>query len=159
MMWMRRPQSSVVNSSWNWQLYCCCTVFLRERSRFSLNSTAQKMAHWICYILVWPQSISNLMHKIVYLFIYSTFINILRMYRAVRCSSSGGLIVSMQHLISSLCIQMSCLKLHYNNFRHLTCLQSDDIRCCIDTIRPPEDEQRTARNMRRILINVLYINK
>ena len=29
--------------------------------------------------------------------------------------------------------------LHYNNFRQLTCLQSDDIRCCIDTIRLPED--------------------
>jgi hypothetical protein len=38
-------------------------------------------------------------------------------------------------------------KLHYNNFRQLTCLQSDDIRGYIDTIRPPEDEQRTARNM------------
>jgi len=50
-------------------------------------------------------------------------------------------------------------KLHYNNFRQLTCLQSDDTRCCIDTIRHPEDEQRTARNMERILINVLYINK
>jgi hypothetical protein len=50
-------------------------------------------------------------------------------------------------------------KLHYNNFRQLTCLQSDDIRCCINTIRPPEDEQRTARNMGRILIDVLHINK
>ena len=26
------------------------------------------------------------------------------MFRAVRCSSSGGLIVSMQHLISTLCV-------------------------------------------------------
>jgi len=25
--------------------------------------------------------------------------------------------------------------------------ESDDIRCCIDTITPPEDEQRTAQNM------------
>jgi len=25
--------------------------------------------------------------------------------------------------------------------------ESDDIRCCIDTIKPPEDEQRTALNM------------
>ena len=25
--------------------------------------------------------------------------------------------------------------------------------------RPPEDEQRNARNMYRILINVLYVNK
>jgi len=32
---------------------------------------------------------------------YNTFITILYMFRAVRCSSSGGLIVSMQHFISS----------------------------------------------------------
>jgi len=94
----------------------------------------------------------------IYLFIYNTFIKILYMFRAVRCSSSGGLIVSMQHLISSLCKQVCCLKLlwcnllqcsklHHSNFRQHTCLQSDNIRCCIDTIRPPEDEQRTARNM------------
>jgi len=37
-----------------------------------------------------------------YLFIYNTFIKILYMFRALRCSSSGGLTVSMQHLISSL---------------------------------------------------------
>jgi len=42
------------------------------------------------------------MHKILYLFIYNTFIKILYMFRAVRCSSSGGLTVSMQHLVSSL---------------------------------------------------------
>jgi len=37
------------------------------------------------------------------LFTYNTFIEILNMFQAVRCSSSGGLIVYMQHLISSLC--------------------------------------------------------
>jgi len=44
------------------------------------------------------------MHKILYLFIYNTFIKIFYMFRAVRCSSSGGLIVSIQHLISSLSV-------------------------------------------------------
>jgi len=44
------------------------------------------------------------MHKIIYLFIYNTFIKMLYMFRAVRCSSSGGLIVSMRHLISSLSV-------------------------------------------------------
>jgi len=43
------------------------------------------------------------MHKIIYLFISNIFIKILYMFQAVRCSSSGGLIVSMQHLISSFC--------------------------------------------------------
>jgi hypothetical protein len=49
-------------------------------------------------------AIFNLMHRFLYLFIYNTFIKILYMFRAVRCSSSGGLIVSMQHLISSLSV-------------------------------------------------------
>jgi len=44
------------------------------------------------------------MYKIFYLFIYNTFIKILYMFRAVRCSSSGGLIVSIQHLVLSLCV-------------------------------------------------------
>jgi len=57
------------------------------------------------------------MHKILGLFIYNTFIKILYMFR---CSSSGGLILSMQHLVSSL---------------------------SVGTIKPREDEQRTARNM------------
>ena len=35
---------------------------------------------------------------------YNTFIKIFYTFRAVRCSSSGGLIVSMQHLISSLSV-------------------------------------------------------
>jgi hypothetical protein len=39
--------------------------------------------------------------RILYLFIYNTFIKILYMFQAVRCSSSGGLIVSMQHMVSS----------------------------------------------------------
>jgi hypothetical protein len=44
------------------------------------------------------------MHKILYLFIYDTFIEIIYMFRAVRCTSSGGLNVSMQHLVSSLSV-------------------------------------------------------
>jgi len=34
-----------------------------------------------------------------------------------------------------------------NRFTGQSPAESDDIRCCIDTIRPPEDEQRTARKM------------
>jgi hypothetical protein len=78
--------------------------------------------------------ISNLMHKILYLFTYNKLIKILYMFRAVHCLSSGGLIVSMVHLISSF-------------FKQVSCQQSDDTRCCIDTIRLPEDELHTARNM------------
>jgi len=60
----------------------------------------------------------------------NTFITILYMYifRAISYSSSGGQIVLIQHLVSSLSV-------------------SDDTRCCIDTVWPPEDEQDIARNM------------
>ena len=32
---------------------------------------------------------------------------------------------------------------------------SDDTRCCTNTIRPPEDEHNSARNTCRNIINVL----
>jgi hypothetical protein len=60
--------------------------------------------------------------------ILNTFITILCMFRAISCSSSGGQIVLTQHLVSSLSL-------------------SDDTRCCINTIWPPEDEKDIARNM------------
>jgi hypothetical protein len=75
------------------------------------------------------------------------------MFRAVRCSSSGGLIVSMQHLILSLSVG-DCLvhRLRKNLFflnrrTGQSPTESDDIRCCINTRRLPEDKQRTARNI------------
>jgi len=66
------------------------------------------------------------------------------MFRAVRCLSSGGLIVSMQHLISSLSVGDCPVRRLLRKNESPT--ESDDIRCCIDSIRPPEDEQRTAQN-------------
>jgi len=60
---------------------------------------------------------------------------ILYMFRAVRCTSSGSLIVSMQHLVSSLSVG-DC---------HLQRVTIPDV--CIDTIILPEDVQRTARKM------------
>ena len=104
--------------------------------------------------------------------IFNTFITILYMYmfRAISCSSSGGQIVLIQNLVSSLWKQVSflklllynllnCSKLYYSNFRQLICFQSDDPRCCMNTIWPPEDEQDIARNIYiyRIVINVLKI--
>jgi len=68
----------------------------------------------------------------------NTFITILYMFRAISCLLSGGQIVLTQLLVSSL-------------------TDSDDTRCCINIIWPPEDEQGFARNMHmyRIVINVL----
>jgi len=65
------------------------------------------------------------------------------MFRATRCSSSGGPNVSPQPLVSSL-------------YRHLHTVQlfieGDDTRGCGDTIGPPEDEQRAARNMLKSVV-------
>jgi hypothetical protein len=58
--------------------------------------------HWLTVHRSINLAICNLIYKIIYLFIYNTFIKILYMFRAVRFSSPGGQIVSMQHLILSL---------------------------------------------------------
>ena len=81
------------------------------------------------------------------------------MFRAVPCSSSGGQIVLLQPLVSSLfangrtvcrlgadCSPLSTGIL-YGPFT-----KSDDTRGCNNTICPTEDEQGTARNMLRIIM-------
>jgi len=77
--------------------------------------------------------------------IFNTFITVFHMYmsRAWSCSSSGGEIVLIQHLVSSLSVSDHPV---HSTGRSLT--ESDDTRCCINTIWPPEDEQDTctARN-------------
>ena len=82
------------------------------------------------------------------------------MFRAVPCSSSGGQIVLLQPLVSSLCANGrtlcrlradsadSALNLHTVR----PCTESDDTRGCNNTICPPEDEQGTARNTLRIIM-------
>jgi prenyltransferase beta subunit len=59
----------------------------------------------------------------------NTFITILYMcmFRAIYCSSSGGQIILIQHLLSSLSV--SDRPVHR---RSLT--ESDDTRCCVNTI-------------------------
>ena len=81
------------------------------------------------------------------------------MFRAARCSSSGGQIVSPQPLVSSPSVNSrtvcrwrdeSALQLHTVRLF----VKSDDTstRGCGDTIGPPEDEQRAARNMMRSVV-------
>jgi len=64
--------------------------------------------------------------------VFNTFITVLYIYmfRAISCSSSGGQIVFIQHLVSSLSI--SDRSVHLCTERSLT--ESDDTRCCINTI-------------------------
>ena len=64
------------------------------------------------------------MHNSFNLQQYIFYTTLLNMFRAARCSSSGGTIV-----------------------RLLT--EGDDTRGCGDTVDPPDDEQRAARNMLR----------
>jgi hypothetical protein len=68
----------------------------------------------------WPTWCTNFFNK---------FITILYMYmfRAITCSSSGGQIVLIQHLVSSL--SLSDRSVHGV---HRTVTESDDTRCCIN---------------------------
>ena len=70
------------------------------------------------------------------------------MFRAARCSSSGGPIVSPQPLVSSPSVSSRTVNPH--TVRLLT--EGDDTRGCGETIGPPDDEQRAARNMLRSVV-------
>jgi len=58
------------------------------------------------------------------------------MFRAVPCSSSGGQIILLQPLVSSLSVNSRTI------YRHTVRLftEGDDTRGCNNTIFPPEDE-------------------
>ena len=79
------------------------------------------------------------------------------MFRAVPCSSSGGQIVLLQPLVSSVSVngravcrlRADCSSLSTGI---LYCTESDDTEGCNNTICPPEDEQGTARNKLRIIM-------
>ena len=74
------------------------------------------------------------------------------MFQAIPCSSSGGQIVLLQHMVSS-DIQCTSLRadcsLLSNWCTEYLLTESDDTRCCNNTILPPEDEHCIARNMSR----------
>jgi len=72
------------------------------------------------------------------------------MFRAVPCSSSGGQIVLLQPLVSSLFVNSRIAALNRYTVRLFT--ESDDTRGCNNTISPPEDEQGTARNILKIIM-------
>jgi len=65
------------------------------------------------------------------------------MFPAVPCSSSGGQILLLQPLVSSLSV---------NGRTVCRFTESDDTRSCNNTICPPEDEQGTARTTLRIIM-------
>ena len=82
------------------------------------------------------------------------------MFRASTCPSSGGQIVLSQHLVSSLTVNGCTVcrmradspesALKRRTVQQFT--ESDDTRCCDNTICPPEDGHVDARNMSRIVM-------
>jgi len=86
---------------------------------------------------------------------YVCYTTLLNMFRAARCSSSGGQIVLPQPLVSSPSVNSRtvCRWRVRSPPAYCTAVyRSDDTRGCGDTICPPEDEQRAARNMLRIVV-------
>ena len=85
------------------------------------------------------------------------------MFRALLCSSSARRIVLVQHLVSSLSLgdcsvhrlrEDSPLVTYVLNSQQSP-KDSDDTRCCTNTIRRAVDEHSSARNMYRNIVNVL----
>jgi hypothetical protein len=84
--------------------------------------------------------------------IFNTFITILYIYvfRAISCSSSGGQILLIQHLVSSLSVSDRPVHRMRNNS---TCAPDGHLPrvmipgAVLIKYLPPEDEQDIARNM------------
>ena len=85
---------------------------------------------------------------------YVCYITILDMFRASTCPSSGGQILLSQHLVSSLSVKAVQYALQSVLIRDTAkpFRESDDTRCCDNTICPPEDGHVDARNISRILM-------
>jgi len=73
------------------------------------------------------------------------------MFRTPLCSSSGGQIVLVQHLVLSLCLGYCSVhrlrRTSLNLCTEQSPKESDDIRCCTNKILPHEDEHNSAQNM------------
>ena len=103
-----------------------CESFIGRGSR-TLQSNFRWTAFW--YTATTPVilnfiPVTNLMHK----FLYSYKVTVLYMFQAVLCSSSGGQIVCIQHVV-------------------VVVVKYTPVYCTTTTATPPEDEHNTARNM------------
>ena len=79
------------------------------------------------------------------------------MFPALTCPSSGEKILFTQHLVSSLSVNVCTV--HWlkaesalNQCTVQTFTESEDTRCCVNKIIPPEDGHVNARNMSRIIV-------
>jgi hypothetical protein len=83
-----------------------------------------------------------------YLFTYNTLIKILYMFRALSCSSSGGLCRNCIYVASgivTLCRRLSCAPVKKDS--HLQRVTIPEAAYIQLQRTPPEDEQDNARNM------------
>ena len=101
-------------------------------------------------------SCSNLMHPL-----FIIFISFLYMFRAILCSSSGGFIVYIQHLVLCMSLFLGDRSVH-RQLEDCLCTErsskKSDIqrtRCCMYTMNPPDDKHNIARNMQRNVINII----
>ena len=87
------------------------------------NWTHSSKVSWSYNLRQWPTWCTN----------FNTFITVLYMYvfRAISCSSSGGQILLIQHLVSSLLVSDRPV---HSTGRSLT--ETNDIRCCINLLAP-----------------------
>jgi len=74
------------------------------------------------------------------------------MFRTSTYPSSGGHNVLSQHLLSSLSVQYSTVCRMRADCSAVYCTESDDTRCCDNTLCPPEDGHIDVRNMSRIVM-------
>jgi hypothetical protein len=77
------------------------------------------------------------------------------MFRALQCSSSGGAIVLLRHLVSLLSVNGCTVCREQSDLNRRTVqpfTESDDTRWCNNAIVSPEDQHGTARNMTRIIM-------
>ena len=75
----------------------------------------------------------------------------MHIFRRKNCIITASVIVTLCKRLYSMSdesILQSAVILH----TVLYCTESDDIRCCDNTICPPEDEHIDARNMSRIVM-------
>ena len=84
---------------------------------------------------------------------YTTILNMfsssmLLILRRTNCITTASGIVTLCKQPYSMQVEQSPLHLHTVRLF----VKSDDTRGCGDTICPPEDEQRAARNMLRIVV-------
>ena len=67
-------------------------------------------------------------------------------------TTASGIVTLCKQPYSTRVVSVLQSALHLHTVRLFT--EGDDTRGCVDTIGPPDDEQRAARNMLRSVVNI-----